>query len=82
MAGKGDKPRNCFSQNFRSHYDEIEWGNKVELKTPDEWCKILDIRVLDPDGWREDKKNWNDPISKAEFTKRMLLSTVSGGLRK
>ena len=25
MAGKGDKPRNCFSKKFRENYDEIDW---------------------------------------------------------
>lgn len=33
-AGKGDKPRNCFSKNYKNNYDEINWGNKkpVNLK--------------------------------------------------
>ena len=26
MAGKGDKPRNCFSKRFKDNYDEIDWG--------------------------------------------------------
>lgn len=26
MAGKGDKPRNCFSKNFKSNYDKINWA--------------------------------------------------------
>ena len=26
MAGKGDKPRNCFSKRFKNNYDEIDWG--------------------------------------------------------
>lgn len=30
MAGKGSKPRNCFSQEFRDNYDEI--FNKHNLK--------------------------------------------------
>lgn len=25
MAGKGDKPRNCFSNKWFQHYDEIDW---------------------------------------------------------
>lgn len=24
-AGKGDKPRNCFSQTYRDNYDSIDW---------------------------------------------------------
>jgi hypothetical protein len=34
-AGKGDKPRNCFSSSFKNNYDEINWGeqqNKLNLK--------------------------------------------------
>jgi len=27
-AGKGDKPRNCFSHSFKNNYDSINW--KVE----------------------------------------------------
>jgi hypothetical protein len=26
--GKGDKPRNIFSKNFRDNYDEIFWGKR------------------------------------------------------
>lgn len=26
MAGKGDKPRSCFSKRFKDNYDEIDWG--------------------------------------------------------
>jgi hypothetical protein len=31
-AGKGDKPRNCFSKQYKSNYDEINWGKKKEKK--------------------------------------------------
>lgn len=31
-AGKGDKPRNCFSQNFRDNYDLIDWSKKNDKK--------------------------------------------------
>tara|TARA_Y100000004_G_C8635425_1_gene294738 strand:+ start:171 stop:314 length:144 start_codon:yes stop_codon:yes gene_type:complete len=26
--GKGDKPRSCFSEEFKNNYDSIDWGNK------------------------------------------------------
>ena len=32
-SGKGDSPRNCFSNKFRSNYDDINWGRP---KTIDE----------------------------------------------
>jgi hypothetical protein len=30
QAGKGDKPRNCFSQQYRNNYDSINWNKKNE----------------------------------------------------
>ena len=32
-AGKGDKPRNCFSQQYRDNYDSINWNKKNEKNT-------------------------------------------------
>ncbi len=34
-AGKGDSPRNCFSQSFKNNYDSIKWSedsNKSLIK--------------------------------------------------
>jgi hypothetical protein len=33
-AGKGDKPRNCFSKNYKNNYDNIIWEkkNKPDVK--------------------------------------------------
>jgi hypothetical protein len=31
-AGKGDKPRNCHSNNFFENYDLINWNNKNKEK--------------------------------------------------
>ena len=28
MAGKGDKPRSCFSQKYRDNYSLIDWKRK------------------------------------------------------
>tara|TARA_R110002096_G_scaffold284435_1_gene478385 strand:+ start:304 stop:558 length:255 start_codon:yes stop_codon:yes gene_type:complete len=38
QAGKGDAPRNCFSQEFRDNHDDIDWseGERSELS------KIMD----------------------------------------
>jgi hypothetical protein len=33
--GKGDRPRNCFSKQFKDNYDSINWGH---AKTIDEVC--------------------------------------------
>ena len=28
QAGKGDKPRNCFSRGYKDNYEAINWGDK------------------------------------------------------
>jgi hypothetical protein len=37
-AGKGDKPRNCFSKEFKKNYDFIKWKSK-ETTTSDKTKK-------------------------------------------
>ena len=34
-AGKGDSPRNCFSQKYRDNYDMINWNKKNMQKKLD-----------------------------------------------
>lgn len=29
-AGKGDKPRNCFSHRFRQNFDSIKWSEEKD----------------------------------------------------
>jgi len=29
-AGKGDKPRNCFSNRFKQNYDSINWSDEKD----------------------------------------------------
>jgi hypothetical protein len=31
-AGKGDKPRSCFSEEYGDNFDEINWGKKKKKK--------------------------------------------------
>jgi len=31
QAGKGDKPRNCYSKEFKNNYSEINWKPKKKL---------------------------------------------------
>lgn len=35
MNGKGDKPRNCFSKDYKSNYDEINWNTSSESQFKD-----------------------------------------------
>ena len=51
--------------------------NDIKKRTPSEWEQVKGIEVLDPDGWRADRKSWDDPISEKEWEKRISLSTVS-----
>ena len=49
-------------------------------KTSEEWNLEFKIKVLDPDGW--DRKNyqysWHEElITKHEFDKRIVISTIS-----
>lgn len=46
-AGKGDKPRNCFSEQYRNNYDEIDWGKKSSIQDLIEREKRIDEAVDD-----------------------------------
>lgn len=47
------------------------------LKTPDEWCRIKDIFIMDPDGWRKaGDPSWETPIAEDDFMTRMSISTI------
>lgn len=35
MNGKGDKPRNCFSKQYKNNYDEINWNTSSESQFKD-----------------------------------------------
>lgn len=35
-AGKGDKPRNCFSKDFKDNYDLIVWRKPKKIKENEE----------------------------------------------
>ena len=52
------------------------------LHTGAEWSRILDVQVLDPDGWRHnDGVAWFTPITEDDFKRRVAESTVQN-LRK
>lgn len=48
------------------------------LRTPSEWERILDIKIMDPDGW--DRKNfsesWSKEITRDEFKLRAMSSST------
>lgn len=43
-AGKGDKPRNCFSKQYKDNFDEINWEKEIKG-----WLK-RDVEIGDIDG--------------------------------
>jgi hypothetical protein len=54
------------------------WEEKTK-KTSAEWCKHLDVVIMDPDGW--DRKSYDysfneERISFKEFTERKSKSTT------
>jgi len=53
-----------------------EFPKKEDRHLPRTWCNIKEIRIIDPDGWREDKKSWNSPLTENEFMSRAYKSTV------
>lgn len=47
-----------------------------ELRTPDEWCELLGATILDPDGWRDGTRRWDEAITREEFDERYRKCTV------
>lgn len=43
---------------------------------PDFWAKSEGIVILDPDGWRDDNKPWDEPIGFEEWQVRRNKSTI------
>ena len=56
----------------QKQYDALK---KLSLP-PDDWCAILGVRMLDPDGWRRDDKPYGEPVKLAEFVRRCWPSTL------
>ena len=45
-------------------------------KPPAQWEMDLNIRVLDPDGWREAGKPYHEPVTLPEFRALCETSTI------
>lgn len=59
----------------------LDFNLKGLKKTSEEWNKLYNIKILDPDGW--DRRNFNyswyeEKITKEEFRDRVLQSTIEG----
>jgi flagellar hook-basal body complex protein FliE len=44
-AGKGDKPRNCFSKQFKTNFDQIDWKQKKKSEVQEKTFKGKKIYV-------------------------------------
>jgi hypothetical protein len=52
---------------------------QVVWRTPDMWCEIYGLAVVDPDGWRgEGAPDWEQPLTLPDFASRFNRSTVAG----
>lgn len=40
MAGKGSKPRSCFSKDFKENFETIEWNKNEHLKN----CREVKVK--------------------------------------
>ena len=49
-------------------------------RRPEEWADSMSITILDPDGWRIDGKDFNEPITFEEFEDRLCNSTIQMGV--
>jgi len=39
MSGKGDRPRNCFTSQFKDNYDKIKWNSNKKKNKPTTYTK-------------------------------------------
>jgi hypothetical protein len=54
------------------------------LYTPQEWCNLLNVQIIDPDGWRSTvfvetmfpPRPMSEPIGLREFIARLAVSTI------
>lgn len=62
-----------------------EWSSKLNKiidpkskLTPAEWSIAFGVAIKDPDGWQgEYEKSLDEPITRAEFSSRLSLSTIT-----
>lgn len=60
MAGKGDRPRNCFSKQFKDNYESIF------RKTAAEWAR-LENAAIDLEKFKSSGLLLEDKISYSDF---------------
>jgi hypothetical protein len=50
----------------------------TELHSSDEWSILLDVLVVNPDGWDRSNfaQDWARPITRPEFIRKVGMSTI------
>lgn len=62
--GKGDAPRNCFSESYKENYD------RIFRKTGREWAILNNIQLENHYGWTISGLSFeNDKISLSQFSR-------------
>jgi hypothetical protein len=51
-------------------------------KLPAEWCKDNNIQMMDPDGWRNAGKAWDEAITEREFEQLLTGCTYAQGSQR
>ena len=78
---QGEALEHAFMERYRQTNESGE-----QMKTPAEWAKEDGIRILDPDGWRGatkelPAKDFNEPLTKLDYSRRVVHSTIQGTIR-
>lgn len=48
-----------------------------ETRLPEDWQEKYGYRIVDPDGWRNARKPWDEPVTWAEFEQLARGCTVA-----
>lgn len=48
---------------------------KHTKRTPVEWKNIDNVLIVNPDGWRNEDRDWNEPITRKEWERLSKQST-------
>lgn len=79
-SGVSDENSRKYIKELYSILDRIatfRWTQtKGERRTPRYWSEKENVKIIDPNGWRFDKRNFSYPITFEEYTYRKLRSTI------
>jgi muconolactone delta-isomerase len=57
--------------------DEPKQPTADTVMSPQQWCDVYGVRIIDPDGWRSrDAPPWDQPITLVEFARRARICTT------